>query len=149
MDLHGLHESTPALLFLREIHVPFSMIIAVVTLISIFMSHERFTVRVEPGSIHPDPVSVLDDVYWLLRVESGGGLDGMDRAIKVQALIFVTLLVMRKPERIHLLIWVIVVSIGIYGVKGGIWALMTGGIIACAARNIRLSKTTMTSLSHW
>ena len=50
-----------------------------------------------------------------------------DRAIKVQAMIFMTLCIMQTQFRLNALIWTIAASIGFFGVKGGIWTLMTGG----------------------
>jgi probable O-glycosylation ligase (exosortase A-associated) len=47
--------------------------------------------------------------------------------VKIQVVTFLTLLLINTQERIQQLIWVIVVSIGFYSVKGGIFTLMTGG----------------------
>jgi probable O-glycosylation ligase (exosortase A-associated) len=59
----------------------------------------------------------LSDLAW----------DYWDRAIKVQVMIFMTLLIMRSRFRLEALVWTIVLSIGFFGVKGGIWTLFTGG----------------------
>jgi probable O-glycosylation ligase (exosortase A-associated) len=50
-----------------------------------------------------------------------------ERAIKVQAMIFMTLCIMQSRFRLNALIWTIAISIGFFGVKGGIWTLLTGG----------------------
>ncbi|MFZ0695269.1 MAG: putative O-glycosylation ligase, exosortase A system-associated, partial [Alphaproteobacteria bacterium] len=50
-----------------------------------------------------------------------------EEIIKILAMTFVTMCIVQSRERIHWLVWVIVVSIGIYGVKGGIFAILTGG----------------------
>jgi probable O-glycosylation ligase (exosortase A-associated) len=50
-----------------------------------------------------------------------------DRTIKVQAMIIATLVLMRDPFRINLLVWTMALSIAFYGVKGGLFAIMTGG----------------------
>lgn len=42
-------------------------------------------------------------------------------------MIFITLMLMKDRERLTGLIWVIAGSIGFYGVKGGIFTLLTGG----------------------
>jgi putative inorganic carbon (hco3(-)) transporter len=49
------------------------------------------------------------------------------KVIKIQVIVFMTLLLLTSRERVHLFIWVIVLSLGFYGVKGGIFTLMTGG----------------------
>ena len=49
----------------------------------------------------------------------------MQRALKVQLMVFVMLVVFHSKRHLDLLVWVIVVSIGFYGVKGGIFTLRT------------------------
>jgi putative inorganic carbon (HCO3(-)) transporter len=51
-----------------------------------------------------------------------------EKVIKIQILTFMTLLLLTSPERVRLLVWAIVASIGFYGVKGGIFTIMKGGI---------------------
>lgn len=50
--------------------------------------------------------------------------------VKIQLLTFLTLLLINTQERIQQLIWVIVLSIGFYSVKGGVFTLLTGGAFA-------------------
>jgi probable O-glycosylation ligase (exosortase A-associated) len=50
-----------------------------------------------------------------------------EEIIKILAMTFVTMCVVQSRERIHQLVWVIVVSIGFYGIKGGIFGIVTGG----------------------
>lgn len=47
--------------------------------------------------------------------------------IKVHVMMLITLMLLRDRRQIDWLIWVVVVSIGFYGVKGGIWTIATGG----------------------
>lgn len=49
-----------------------------------------------------------------------------EQAFKILLMTFVTIMLMRSKERIEALIWVIVVSIGFFGIKGGIWFLLGG-----------------------
>jgi probable O-glycosylation ligase (exosortase A-associated) len=50
-----------------------------------------------------------------------------EQAMKIMLMAFVTMMVMQSRERLHALVWVIVVSIGFYGIKGGIFSILTGG----------------------
>ena len=59
----------------------------------------------------------VSDVVW----------DYWNRAIRVQIMIFMTLWIMRSKFRLEALIWTIVGSIGFYGLKGGIFTIITGG----------------------
>lgn len=46
---------------------------------------------------------------------------------KIHLMLVVTLLLVRGREQIEQLVWVITVSLGFYGVKGGVWTVLTGG----------------------
>ncbi len=50
------------------------------------------------------------------------------KVIKIQILTFMTLVMLTSRERVHWFIWVIVLSLGFYGVKGGIFTILKGGI---------------------
>ncbi len=49
------------------------------------------------------------------------------KVLKIQLIIFLTLMLITEMEKLKQLIWVIVLSIGFFSVKGGIFTLMTGG----------------------
>ncbi len=49
------------------------------------------------------------------------------RFFKIQLIIFLTMMIMYSAERIRMMVWVIFLSLGFYGVKGGIFAAATGG----------------------
>jgi probable O-glycosylation ligase (exosortase A-associated) len=50
-----------------------------------------------------------------------------DRWMKIQFTLLLNLMIMQDRFRLRSLIWVIVLSLGFFGVKGGIFAIMTGG----------------------
>lgn len=52
--------------------------------------------------------------------------DGWSRVVKVMLLGLLVPVFMMSPRRIHALIWVIVLSLGYFGVKGGLFTLVTG-----------------------
>jgi probable O-glycosylation ligase (exosortase A-associated) len=49
------------------------------------------------------------------------------RTMKIMLISIVTLMVMQRPERLRWLVWVIVISIGFFGAKGGLFTILTGG----------------------
>lgn len=51
-----------------------------------------------------------------------------EKVFKIQILTFMTLLMLTSQRRVHIFIWVIVVSLGFYGVKGGIFTILHGGV---------------------
>jgi putative inorganic carbon (hco3(-)) transporter len=50
-----------------------------------------------------------------------------ERVIKIDFMILVTLAVLHSKRHLLIFIWVVVGSIGFYGIKGGLFTLMTGG----------------------
>jgi probable O-glycosylation ligase (exosortase A-associated) len=54
-------------------------------------------------------------------------IDRWVHVMKIQLMFFVTLMLVTNPNQMRLLIWVVVLSVGYFGIKGGLWTLMTGG----------------------
>lgn len=49
------------------------------------------------------------------------------KVIKIQILTFMTLLMLTSPEKIKALVWMIALSLGFYGFKGGLFTIANGG----------------------
>jgi probable O-glycosylation ligase (exosortase A-associated) len=47
--------------------------------------------------------------------------------MKIQVMLFATLMLVRGRQQIETLVWIVTLSIGFYGVKGGVWTVLTGG----------------------
>lgn len=50
------------------------------------------------------------------------------RFVKIQILTFMTLILLTSPQRVTMLVWAIVLSLGFYAVKGGLFTIMKGGV---------------------
>lgn len=46
---------------------------------------------------------------------------------KIQVMLFATWMLLRGRWQIELLVWIVALSVGFYGIKGGIWTIATGG----------------------
>ena len=107
---------------------PWVQMVAIVTLASLFLSKESKRI---PSST----VSVLLVMFLLwtglttffAAVPDSAWAAWLEFA-KVLVMVFVTLALVNNRERIHWLVWVIVVSLGFYGVKGGVFTLLRGGV---------------------
>lgn len=51
-----------------------------------------------------------------------------EKVAKIQLMIFLTPLVINTPQRLRGLVWVIVLSLAFYGIKGGIFTIVHGGV---------------------
>jgi probable O-glycosylation ligase (exosortase A-associated) len=63
-----------------------------------------------------------------LAFNSAGAWVQYEKVIKIQILTFMTLLLLTSRERVNLLVWAIVFSLAFYGVKGGIFTILKGGV---------------------
>jgi len=50
-----------------------------------------------------------------------------EEIIKILGMTFVTMCIMQSRDRIQQLVWVIALSLGFYGIKGGLFTILTGG----------------------
>ena len=106
---------------------PFVQLVAGITLVSMFFSKERKDIPWTPVTV----VLVLF-ILWtcfttLFAIYPDAALRQMEKVLKIQVMIFVTLMLMKDRRRLELLVWVIAMSIAFYGIKGGLFALRTGG----------------------
>jgi probable O-glycosylation ligase (exosortase A-associated) len=63
----------------------------------------------------------------VFAVNPGGALDELLRFLKIQLFIFLTIALVSDKNKLDGFIWMMVVSIAYYGVKGGVFTLLTGG----------------------
>ncbi|MBL8396430.1 MAG: putative O-glycosylation ligase, exosortase A system-associated [Candidatus Accumulibacter sp.] len=108
--------------------MPFAHMVALTTLLSCVFSRER----------RPFPVNSITVTYVLLMLwmsltcffalnTTEVVFERWLLVFKIHLMVYVTLMLLRGRQQIERLVWVIVVSIGFYGVKGGVWTLLTGG----------------------
>jgi putative inorganic carbon (hco3(-)) transporter len=109
-------------------NMPFAYIVAIATLVSMLF-HAKDAYRfprdrvswalllfvawlgVSPlFSLHPD----LEFNLWL-------------RAFKVLVMVLIALLMIGKREQLHWLTWVLAISVGAFGIKGGLFTIVTAG----------------------
>lgn len=108
---------------------PWAYATAIVTVVGILFSRQRKTVPLNLGT------ALLALLMIWMTVTSTTTLnlnteDVWDRwifAMKTFVMLFVTLMAIRGRRQIDWLIWVVVISVGFYGVKGGIWTVLSGG----------------------
>lgn len=107
---------------------PFAMMVAVITIGAILFSRE-------PRNYPSTPVTVLLVLFmvwitittlfaisppWVVNQE-------WSRVIKTLLMVAVTIMVIQNEADLKKMIWVLVISLGIFGAKGGLFTLATGG----------------------
>jgi probable O-glycosylation ligase (exosortase A-associated) len=106
---------------------PFAQVIAVVTLVGLLISREP--IRWKGGA---PAVALLLFVGWtcvttLFALVPAAAEPMLARFLKIQLFTFVALLVLYTRKHVIALVWIFVLSIGYYGVKGGAFTILSGG----------------------
>jgi probable O-glycosylation ligase (exosortase A-associated) len=107
---------------------PFAQVVAIATLGSILITKQ------EVKRIPWVPISRTLAAWWAWMLVTTfyalnpiGAWPQWDKVWKIQLFVFVTMMLLTSKERINALVLVMLVSLGLYGVKGGIFTLLTGG----------------------
>ncbi|MEM9253837.1 MAG: putative O-glycosylation ligase, exosortase A system-associated [Pseudomonadota bacterium] len=107
--------------------MPFAQIVAITLLLALLMNREEKKLPANSLVIVWVAFLVWVTISTFLAIYPEHAFDQLDTVLKIQLITFVTMLLMKDFQRVNMLIWVIVGSIGFYSVKGGAFTLMTGG----------------------
>lgn len=111
-----------------SLNFPFAMIVALTTLVAILFSKE-----IKKIIWTRETVLLAIFVMWMCITTTQAlypALAGLqlDKVLKIQLMIFVALMLMKGFQRIETLVWVAAASIGFYGLKGGVFTILRGGV---------------------
>ncbi len=106
---------------------PFAQVVGLTTILGFIFYKDKGRFPISGLS-----VTLLFFVFWmtlttLFALNPELAWPEWDRAIKIQLVTFLTILLMQDERWVKYLIWTIALSLGFYGVKGGIFAILTGG----------------------
>jgi probable O-glycosylation ligase (exosortase A-associated) len=70
-------------------------------------------------------------VFWMnvttyYAVHPADAFPEWDRAMKIQVIVLVTLMLIKDRPRVDALVWTIVLSLGFFGARGGVFSVLTG-----------------------
>ena len=107
--------------------LPFSMIVGLVTIVAFMASKEEKVM-----TWTRETVVLLVFIGWMLFTTFFAFYPDLawmqwDKVWKIQLMVFLTVLIITDRQKLHWLVWVIVLSFGFYGVKGGIFTILNGG----------------------
>jgi probable O-glycosylation ligase (exosortase A-associated) len=106
---------------------PFAQVIGLVTLVGLLFSREKKTIPINAITIVWIALIVWMNVSTMFALVPDLAAKEWDRVMKIQLFSFVSLMLIYGKQRIDALLAVITASIGFYAVKGGIFAVLTGG----------------------
>lgn len=106
---------------------PWVQLIAIVTLASLMFSKESKKIPWSAVSVLLLMFLLWTGLTTLTAAVPDSAWTKWQEFAKVMIMVFVTLIMVNTRERMHWLVWMIVVSLGFYGIKGGLFTLTHGG----------------------
>jgi probable O-glycosylation ligase (exosortase A-associated) len=110
-------------------NLQFALFVALATLVGLLFSKEPKKIPWTAES-----VLLLLFIIWMVITTTFAAVypalawPQLEKVVKIQLMVFVTMIIMQRPDRLKLLVWVMTLSIAFYGVKGGIFTISRGGI---------------------
>lgn len=106
---------------------PFAMIAGVATIAGLLFYRGRKPLPWNSVTVTWAAFLIWISITALFAIYPDPAFEQWSKVIKIQVMVLITMLLIRDRKRIEGLIWVIVLSLGFYGVKGGLFAIRTGG----------------------
>lgn len=106
---------------------PWVQVVAIVTLVSLLLSKERKALRLSPTVVLLFLFFVWTTVTTFFAAQPDSAWDEWEQFGKILIMVLVTLMLVKDRQRMHWLVWLIVISLGFYALRGGIFTVLHGG----------------------
>lgn len=106
---------------------PVAAVVAVATLVGMLFTKDKKQFFISPPSAALILFMLWMCVTYLFSYFPEKSTEMLSRVLKIDLMILVSLVLLYRKQHITALVWVIVLSLGFFGVKGGIFTLATGG----------------------
>lgn len=107
--------------------MPVALMVAVATMLGYLFTREKRNPYADPAVIALTLFMAWICIGWPFSFFPEDSREMLTRVLKIDVMVILTVALIIKREHIDWFIWVVVFSIGFYGVKGGIFTLATGG----------------------
>jgi putative inorganic carbon (hco3(-)) transporter len=126
---------------------PFAEIIALTTLFSVAIHHKERYFPVMPATVSLILFMLWMNVTSIFAIHFDQLYYHWSTIMKVLLMTLVAITVLHKKEHIRLLIWVLVISLGFYGVKGGLFTLRGNGDLVFGPDNSFIGENNALALA--
>lgn len=106
---------------------PVALVIGLVCIVALFTTRDRVKLPRSTPLVFVALFVIWTCITTMFAVYPDESVIQLQKVLKIQLMIFVTAAVLYKWEHIRLFVWVNVLSLAFYGVKGGIFTIQTGG----------------------
>jgi probable O-glycosylation ligase (exosortase A-associated) len=106
---------------------PFAALIAICTLLGLLLTRDelRYDANIVMVLLIVFPLWMC--VTYAFALEREAGYARWVEVMKIFLFVHVSALVLRNRKHIEWMLWTIVISVGFFGVKGGLWTILSGG----------------------
>ncbi len=108
-------------------NAPIAAIVAAVTIIALMTTKDRVKPMLPSPLLFATMFLIWTCVTTAFAFFTADSLVDLNRFFKIMLMVLISAAVLYKREHIRLFIWVTVLSLGFYGLKGGIYTILTGG----------------------
>jgi len=106
---------------------PFAQVVAIVTIIGILFSSETKKIPWSPTLTIWISLVGWTCITTFFAIDPERSQYEFELFLKIQFMTLLTLMLINSRERLIMVVWVIVASLGFYGLKGGVFTILTGG----------------------
>ncbi len=108
-------------------NIPFAFMVAIAVMFGFLFTKDRYSL---PRTREVFLLLLLWATFFLstlFAVYPEDAWEQLNKVSKILLMTFMTLLLFQDQKKVTMLLWVIALSIGFFGLKGGIWGVLTGG----------------------
>jgi len=107
--------------------LPYAYIVAGVTVLAFLLSREPKKLRLDMISVSFIAMMIAASASTLLALSPESAVAKWDRTMKTILFCLLTMTLMTNKVRIHAFVWVLAISVGYFGIKGGVFSILTAG----------------------
>jgi putative inorganic carbon (HCO3(-)) transporter len=107
-------------------NMPFAQVIAIATLLSLVIAYKKVRFPVTPLTLTLVAFLLWMNVTFLFAIHRFESLDMWSRVNKTLIMTLVAVAAVRSEKQVRILLWILTLSVAFFGVKGGIFTIMTG-----------------------
>ena len=108
-------------------NLPFVAIVVAATGIGIVFTKDKVKLPINATTVVLMVFALWMSFTLLFALEPTQGFKRWSEVMKIMVVVLATAALLQERKQIEWLLWVIVISVGFYGVKGGLFTVLTGG----------------------
>ena len=107
--------------------MPFALLVGGATILGFLFTKEKDKIPIDLMMFVWIAWIVWMNISTVFALNMDTAIGEWDRAMKIQLTSLLALSLMQSEKKLNLLVWVVALSVGFFGIKGGIFVVLTGG----------------------